>query len=334
MYFASARDALADTLVLCEFLTAQEYVLEIMHSRHPLTRSDAKSRAKSICSHVRTALAYVNQALSGPPDVAFLPAYYAILNLAKVYILFGPYYARLAENRWHGVIYRRYAKASQKLPTERITLQTKGAIPLFYETVTRRQLTSEIELSMETIYSFIADIGFEWQLASGKELQLVGVAFDVERSARDSRPIARFNDRSGKRIDVDVRRVKVLRHFRRRAPKALEFRGGRVVGGDDDIVVRMNIEPHLLYYPIFDKVTTPLWGSQRLLMIEEIPIALMFFHMGSVVRYNPEFLARLRDSRFWAVVAAARWHGLYKFLLLFWSFVQQRTVIPTTQEVS
>ena len=49
---------------------------------------------------------------------------------------------------------------------------------------------------------------------------------------------------------------------------------------------------------------------------EEFPIALLFFHMGSVVRYQPEFLAKLRDSRHWPILASASRHGLFKFLLL------------------
>jgi hypothetical protein len=60
---------------------------------------------------------------------------------------------------------------------------------------------------------------------------------------------------------------------------------------------------------------------------EELPIAIALFHISSVVRYKPEFFARIRNSKYWPVVGAARQHILYKFLLLFSSFVRQETMV-------
>jgi hypothetical protein len=62
-------------------------------------------------------------------------------------------------------------------------------------------------------------------------------------------------------------------------------------------------------------------------MFEELPIVLAFFHLSSVVRYKPEFLARLRDSRYWPVLMSMQTHCMNKLLLLFWSYVHRRTIL-------
>ena len=50
---------------------------------------------------------------------------------------------------------------------------------------------------------------------------------------------------------------------------------------------------------------------------------LAFFHMSNVVRYNPEFLARLKDSRSWGLLLVLRNHAVLKFLKLFWENISQ-----------
>lgn len=89
--------------------------------------------------------------------------------------------------------------------------------------------------------------------------------------------------------------------------------------------VRAGLRTYLLYSDSDGKPYTPV-SARSLLLPEEIPIALAFFHLSSVVRYKPEFLSKLRDSRYWPVLAALRYHGLYRATLLFWSHVQQRTL--------
>jgi hypothetical protein len=94
--------------------------------------------------------------------------------------------------------------------------------------------------------------------------------------------------------------------------------------------VRACVRPVLLYSDLTGNPLTPL-SSKPLLLPQEIPIALAFFHMSSVVRYKPEFVARLRDSRYWPVVATTRYHGMLHFLRLLWSYVHQRELFIQTR---
>jgi hypothetical protein len=318
----SPRDPLSDLLVWLDFLTSKDYVTEVLTSKHGLTKSDASKRALRVCPHVKVAAAYIGQALDGPPDVAFLPSYYAVLNLLKVYIICSALHHRLHANRWHGVTYDVYAKESHSLRTEEITLRNKGAVPLFYEAITGRTITDGTSIPLSDVYPFLVDVNVEWRLASGALSKARPVEFDVVAEARGRRPRAAVGG-AGKR--VDTRQLKLLTGFRR-AQRGNVFTGKLSREPNDALLVRSQINTALLYHPSGGVVLTPISGK-NILLIEELPITLMFFHMGAIVRYKPEFLARIRDSRYWPVVSAARWHSLVKLLCLFWSYVQQGTVV-------
>jgi hypothetical protein len=117
-----------------------------MRDRHSATAAEASKRARRIALYVRTATDYVDQALSTDRDVAFLPAYYAILNFLKVYILLSREHSRLEANRWHGATYDVYGKDSHGLPTELVTLRSGGAIPLFYEVITGQKFADKTRI--------------------------------------------------------------------------------------------------------------------------------------------------------------------------------------------
>lgn len=102
---ASAQDQFLDMLDWFSFLCAKDYLVELLRKTHSLTIADARMRAALIIPHVRIASGYVRQSLDGPAELSFVPAYYAILNLLKVYILVGPRHADLPKHRWHGATY-------------------------------------------------------------------------------------------------------------------------------------------------------------------------------------------------------------------------------------
>src|SRR5713101_7455973 len=95
-------------------MTAPEYLVEIMTKRHSMALDVAKRRSKAIIPYVRHATGYVEQSLAGPPELAFLPAYYAILDLMKVYILLGPRHADLTHHRHHGMSYKVHSKSGSR----------------------------------------------------------------------------------------------------------------------------------------------------------------------------------------------------------------------------
>jgi hypothetical protein len=101
----SSQNGLVDILDWLGFLCASEYLVALLRNSHQMSPTDAVKRSAKIIPHVRLAVGYIRQSQEGPPELSFLPAYYAILNLMKVYVLLGPRHADLATNRWHGATY-------------------------------------------------------------------------------------------------------------------------------------------------------------------------------------------------------------------------------------
>jgi excinuclease UvrABC nuclease subunit len=73
------------------------------------------------------------------------------------------------------------------------------------------------------------------------------------------------------------------------------------------------------------KTTTSVITSNRTLQYpQELPTALLFFYMSSIVRYRPEFFARLKDSKYWPLISSARVHAFLDFLMAAWCYFQKR----------
>jgi len=75
-----------------------------------------------------------------------------------------------------------------------------------------------------------------------------------------------------------------------------------------------------------DSILTPI-SAKDVMMFEEMPIILSVFHLGSVCRYKPDFFERLLDSKFGPVVISARTNLILRYLILFWSFMNQNHLI-------
>jgi hypothetical protein len=59
---------------------------------------------------------------------------------------------------------------------------------------------------------------------------------------------------------------------------------------------------------------------------EEFPILLALFHLGNVVRYDPERLDKILDSKACSVVETLRRHATLTFLLAIWSHFSQAEI--------
>ncbi len=331
----SVLDPMADVLNLVSYLRVTDHLVDLLVRRHGLPHASAKRRSKRVVPHVETALEYVEQCLAGPEALSFLPAYYAVLNMMKVYILAGPHHEALPRQSWHGATYDGYAKDSHSVMTETIALKTGGAIPLFYATVTGARYQKDVSMKMRDVYPYIVDVGAEYTMVEGNNGRLC--AFDIgEATGRDGQkhavlrfvpfePTDRIAKNQLKLLKGRWERVKASHLTYRSPPLGTDVQ-------DLDRAVRSWLKPHLIYHWPDEKLgITPING--RLLEFpEELPIALAFFHMSSVVRYKPEFLARLRDSRHWPMLSAARRHCLLKFLVLFWSFMHKETLVLTHGE--
>ncbi|MCX6071179.1 MAG: YaaC family protein [Chloroflexi bacterium] len=324
--FSSAFDPLDDLVLHLDFLAAINHTIDLLRSKHGVSASDARSRAIRIRPHARLAAQYIRQARTGPVEVSFVPSYYAILNLVKVWILCSSEHARLKANRLHGASYNPTAPLSRALTSEVITLYPSGAIPLFYEVLTGRQIVARTQIAMRDIYPYIADVGTEWSLASRTPSRQT-----ILHPSVDSLPSglhARFSiETATRKRPIPVTHLPALRGCQRDPAAPNQFVTKAPLSSDTTPrdVICAGLDRRFLYYPNSDQTMTAVMPGP-LLMPEALPATLAFYHLSSVARYNPEFLERLSESKHWPVVAALRPHALYKFLLLFWSFMRQSNV--------
>ena len=293
-------------------------------NKHKLKSSEANKRIKHIIPHVKTAINFIEQTLEGPKDISFLPAYYAILNLMKIYVLLGPRHNELPSHRWHGASYDVHSKDSHNVLTEKIEIRQRGAIPLFYETITGKKLPSKnIVLTMREIFPYVTGVGHEYLLATGMRSNIYALKFDTfPRGGIKPRVLVRHHsDRLTKRD------IKLLKTFRVHPSEKNLFLGD-VMKNELNIVedTRKQLNTFLLYNLSDKTAYTPIC-SKQLMLPQELPIALLFFYMSMVVRYKPEFLHNIMDSKYWPFLAMARKHSLYDFIMLFWSFMHQENII-------
>ena len=188
----TGQDRFLDMSDWLGFLCAEEYLVQLLRQSHGFSANEARSRARLIIPHVRIALAYVQQALDGPREISFLPAYYAILNLMKVYVLLGPLYDRVPRQRWHGATYEGHSKDSQSILTEVITLRHSGAFPLFYRTITGKILTAtKVKLQMKDVLPYVNGVAYEYKLATGDEWLLCPLNLSHVSKQNGQHPLAR-----------------------------------------------------------------------------------------------------------------------------------------------
>jgi hypothetical protein len=322
--YVTSGDAFDDLLTQIGFLTSCEYVEELLVSAHGVSHRSAARRAHIIVAHARYAIAYIAQARSSAPEVAFLPGYYGILNLMKLCVLFSSRHADLPNHRWHGAQYRVDAKDSRTIVTEEVTLHKGGALALFYEVMCGKPMVSQT-VRVGDLFPYIADSAAEWHMASGKPDALAAVHFTVTTSANERRLSATIGTSQGQ--TAKIADIPALKGFE------VNPNNPAIVGVPtafpldkmpqniaDECVVR-----HLIYYPHYEVTTVPV-GKRKLQLFEELPIAIAFFHLSSIVRYKPDFVAKVRDSKFWPVLAAIHKGALFRFALLSWSYIRQATV--------
>jgi hypothetical protein len=300
-------------------------------------------RSESLSKLIYFSCKYLEQAIHGPKEVSFLSIYYAMLNFIKAYIVIGPYGHELKVNRWHGVSYDAN-RSFVSLDDDCILVKKKGTIPLFYHTVVGQDmflhLGSQPKLKMGEIYPYIVDIRAEYGWATDKKTRLF--PFNI----------VLVENENGKRIEAECldtpaiesprlkrTKIKALQAFNnlRRESRGSNKLVSKWYNSDtsESVLISEHVRPSLLYGIWNESEGEPVnlvpSSDKKLLLPEELPILLAFFHLSNLVRYDPEGLRQLMDSKYWPTVLALRNHGLYRFLMLFWSYVNQSCIYISPQ---
>ena len=339
-------DPLSDISSWFAGLRSRGYVDDILKEIHGFSiKTEIDRASKAISSHAEDAVNLLEQGFLGLPEVSFLPIYYALLNIAKIYIILKGKQSELEQQRLHGASYN--PKSSRDLMAEEITLHKNGAIPLYFQSITNQHLVgnkTKFSIKMNEIYPFIRSISHEFSEIYKPKPIYYPISIDLEGDDKKGYRLKANVASKTHMQNINKRYIKVLNGFDL-VPKVRETKKGRVINltGYDFYITRLIndskenaerqlVKQYLKRYLLSLVVQgnsvstiTPI-SSNRLTLPEELPILLAFHHMSNVVRYNPEMLGQLKDSKAWTILLTLSRHGALSFLELSWSAIQQKNV--------
>lgn len=340
---SSKLDPIEDILNWVAGLRSNGYVSDLLKDIHEFSISnEIKIASIAITAHAENTVNLFEQGFSSPKDVSFLPLYYAMLNLAKIQIIFLGNYNLLANQRTHGASYNHNKNISKNILNEEIKLWKNGAIPLYYYSITKDKLIKSGEsliVKLSDIYPYIRSVSHEYNSLYNHKFPFLPIEIELDG-----------NDEKGYRLvtrlpqSMDKRKVKVLANFRKE-PDIKRTKKGRIFNATGESVyktklVRCNkieylkktksiLRRDLLYLYIGRKdehiVMTPI-SSSKVMLPEELSIILAFFHMSNIVRYNPEMLEQLKDTKAWTLLRSLIRQGTLSFLEQSWSNIKKEDI--------
>jgi hypothetical protein len=319
-------DPIADCLAWIGGLRSTEYAASLLRDVHGLTdRAAILEASKVIRAHAQAALEFMDQAHAGPTRASYLPLYYGMLDLAKIAIVFRGGLRDLEKQRHHGASWSGLTSKAQDFLRDHITIRSKGAIALFYRLIVGpRQPALEGRILLRQVYPLIPSIAFEYDQA-----------YHTEPMLRPVRAYLNQQDDKGWRVEVtaglgtdeplDVRSPLLVGLRKFRDGKASRWVSARDAS-DAHAILGSQIRWWLLYHRSFSGHVFTYTPTRKckLALPEEFPALLALFHLGNVVRYDPERLARLYDSRAVTVIDPLRRHGLLTYLTAIWSLYTQK----------
>lgn len=323
----SNLDHTEDLLNLLSSLRSSGFVKELLVKYHGFSnKHEIDAVSKLVKFHIDNSIELAIQGLHSSPHTSFLSLYYSCLNLVKVYLLLLGQRKELARNRKHGLAYIE-SDMSKDFLNEQVKILTKGTFPLIYQTLFHKTFAkSPYLVSIEEIYSNIHCINAEY-ITLCKD----SVGFEEVRVA------IKGSEKKGFYINVDSFWEEFIRKdlTPRLIPTFNEIQNNinptffstKVYKGNRDKVVNKIQEHNLNRNLLSDVILSweknknssiiPINGRNHVFN-EDLYIFLAFFHLSNVIRYNPEHLHKLMDSRYWTVILALRRHGFFRFLTLMW----------------
>jgi hypothetical protein len=351
-------DPFEDLLTWVHALKSNDYTCDLLKQIHNVPNHKIKRASSSITSHVTRVVEFIDQAYSGPKEISYLPIYYALLNLAKVMIITGGRINDLEQQRRHGANWSGIDRNVTDLKNDEIRLWGQGTIPLLYQVLTgsmwpktRRKNkngrwinTLDRRIKLSEIYPYISSIAFEYSHIYGLTEALSNIIVYFEQPNQDiSRIVVTFA--GNKPTSSDRRRYKILKGFNEENDLYSLSEKTSNLGSKPFESLRNQLRLFLLYdtrsnvnlqvqvnkfkgnsFSEFTATYTPICGS-NLLLPEEFPILLAFFHLSNVVRYKPNRLLKLFDSKASIILESLIKQGTFRFLELFWSFMNNKTYI-------
>ncbi len=326
-------DPIEDLVSWISTLRSKGYTSDVLKREHGFADAkEIRTSADLIGILSSNAVGLMEQAYSGRPQHSYLPLYYALLNLSKIYVVAAGNREKLFTNRYHGVSYNPVEKNSRDLLNERIVLKTNGVFRLFYESTTKQPwVHSNRKLTLKCFYPFIQNIGHEFFQFYKQTPPLQPIEFDLVTTSKGGHKVRVMAPNVGLPHYDKIRYYKILKGFSSTRQKGV-FET-RVISGmnerDARQVLLKQLNRELIYCKTKHNLQTgrPLYvtplSNIAVHLVEEIPIWLAFYHLSNIVRYNPEQLEKIQNEKSWGMLLALRKHAILRFMLLFWSNFHQ-----------
>lgn len=302
------------------------YVSDILKIAHNIkNRNDIKCRAKTISRHADLAVQFISQGFNGPIETSFLPLYYCLLNLSKIYILCSSKNIELEKNRWHGAICK--FDKNNKFLKDKIIITKRGTIPLFYEVLTHEKLINKSIIEIKDIYPYIHNISHEYKFIYKKTSKLQSCKFSIIGNQQSNYKIN--CNLLGDIIPGALNKIynQILKDFKKINDTKYQSKFTFSNKKEAEKQLNNSLKRFLLYTEKsqHDTSTKVPISSKSILLPEELPILLAFFHLSNIVRYNPDYLYQIKDSKDWSMIQPLSRHGVCRFMILFWSYFHQKT---------
>jgi len=321
---------LDDALDVVTFLTAESFVAKKLIDRHRKSQSEANFLSKRIVAHARIAGKFARLSLASEPAISFLPAYYAILNLAKVCCLAGKYSSEFTQHsRWHGATYNTQSMGVRALLTDSVTVKKGGALALFYKTLTNQDIEKDRLFKLRDVYPLVPGVSSEFEIVSGSLQSPLYLEFTgkVESGILQIEVEAFTIDSNSKKkpFNGNVRSIPPLKGFRKKPKSKATFHYKGLITEGEKLIpsARKVVRTEFLRIRTKSDYTSTYLQNSQLPLPEEFATGLAFFHLSSVCRYNPELWEKFSTSVGWPLLLAMRRHSLYYFLISVWSFITQ-----------
>lgn len=331
----SDLDPIVDIINFISSFKSIGYTSDILKEIHGFTNSsEIKKTSKLISLHITNSERLANQAFKSSPETSFLPLYYSTLNLIKVHLLIKNRRVDLAKNRWHGAVYKEQEMSKQFL-NEKIIIKSNGTIPLYYNTLSKKSIPKKgFTVTLKELYHNISAISAEYTMITK---QKVGFMTHVNQFIEDKTNGHYLKIRIGSEHLASnapaARSIKAYSGLKRikNADGTYHYETEKIKGNFED--AKKKISEKVKRYLLSDKAikgfnttwysNTPISGRTHVFN-EEMSIMLAYFHLSNVIRYNPEHLYKLMDSKYWPIILGLRMHGFLTFeKLMYGNFIKK-----------
>jgi len=199
-------------------------------------------------------------------------------------------------------------------------LKSEGVIPLFYKTLvgnlwpltkTKGKSTLDRKIHLKDIYPYIFNISFEFYETYKLPVQLAVTHISlIQVSPNDFRLEVSVVPISG---DKKIEKAKYSLISQLKAENDKFVSAVVNAASEKEALAKLSVylPRHLIYSHSQDLTLTPA-SKSKILLPEEFPILLAFFHLSNVVRYNPVWLKRLFDSSSVTILESLARHGTFK----------------------